>query len=91
MYVYVLQCLSTERFYVGATEDLSIRLAQHNDASANPSRWTRSGGPWSLVFQKKYASKRSALRAERYMKKMKSREFLRKLISGEYVLPDFEE
>jgi putative endonuclease len=91
MYVYILHSLSAERYYIGATDDFTLRLAQHNAPETNPSRWTRGGALWDLVFQKRYSSKRSALRAERYVKNMKSRDFLAKLISGEYVLPDFKE
>lgn len=91
MFLYVLRSCATNRYYVGVTGDLAIRLAQHNSAEINPSRWTRSRGPWELVFQKEYAETRSAIRAERYVKKMKSAKFLEKLISGEYVLPAFSE
>jgi putative endonuclease len=90
MYVYILRSLNTGRFYIGTTDDLASRLAQHNSPATNPSRWTRGGAPWDLLFHKEYPSKGCALRAERYLKKMKSRKFLEKLVSGEYVLPDFE-
>jgi hypothetical protein len=44
-----------------------------------------------LVFHKEYPDAGSAVRAERYLKRMKSAKFLEKLISGEYVLPGFTE
>ena len=90
MCLYILRGRSTGRFYVGVTEDVELRLAQHNDPATNPSRWTRAHGPWDLAFQAEYANRPSALRAERFVKRMKSAKFLEKLISGQYRLPRFE-
>jgi predicted GIY-YIG superfamily endonuclease len=45
--VYVLQNFA-ERFYIGVTEDVARRLAQHN---AGDSRWTRGKGRWRLVWE----------------------------------------
>jgi putative endonuclease len=91
MNLYILRSRSSGRYYVGATNDLIARLAQHNTPEMNPSRWTRSRGPWEMVFHKKYVSAHSALLAERYVKKMKSAKFIEKLLSGEYALPSFGE
>jgi putative endonuclease len=44
--VYVLQN-STAKRYIGLTEDVAIRLAQHN---AGESKWSAKHGPWSLVW-----------------------------------------
>jgi predicted GIY-YIG superfamily endonuclease len=68
-----------------------LATAEHNTSETNPSRWTRSRGPWEMVLHKVYASDHSALLAERFVKRMKSARFIEKLISGEYVLPSFEE
>jgi predicted GIY-YIG superfamily endonuclease len=43
------------------------------------------------VYQREFESKAEAVRAERYLKRMKSRTFLEKLVSGEYALPDFQD
>src|SRR5690348_16431458 len=44
--VYVLQNLDG-KFYIGLSEDVVHRVAQHN---SGVSKWTRSRGPWSLVW-----------------------------------------
>jgi putative endonuclease len=90
MYLYILKSVSTGKFYVGSTEDIDARLSQHNAPRTNPSRWTRCSGPWELEYLKEFSEKRSAIRAERYVKSMKSREFLKKLITGEYSLSEFD-
>jgi putative endonuclease len=91
MNLYILKSASRDTYYVGITEDVDTRLAQHNMPATNPSRWTRGGGPWELKYRKKFSSKRSAILTERYVKRMKSREYLKKLISGEYSLPEFDD
>ena len=91
VHLYILRSKRTGRYYVGVTEDVAVRLAQHNQSDVNPSRWTRGGGPWELVFSRGYGSTREALRAERFVKRMKSRAFIDKLIRGEYQLPEFRD
>ena len=44
-----------------------------------------------IRVQQKVFRKTSAIRAERYVKSMKSREFLKKLIAGEYSLSEFDD
>jgi putative endonuclease len=36
------------RFYIGLAEDVARRLQQHNSGK---SRWTKTRGPWRLVWQ----------------------------------------
>jgi putative endonuclease len=91
MYLYILKSAKTGRYYVGATEDIGVRLEQHNAPESNPSVWTRSRGPWELLYSKEYPDKRSALRAEQFVKKMKSRAFIEKLVSASYTLPSFDD
>jgi putative endonuclease len=43
--VYVLRNVAG-RFYIGLSENVHIRLQQHNDAV---SKWTRLRGPWKNV------------------------------------------
>jgi predicted GIY-YIG superfamily endonuclease len=38
MYLYILPSQSTGRYYIGVTEEVVLRLAQHNDPESNPSR-----------------------------------------------------
>ncbi len=86
MVLYILKN-SAGRFYVGVTSDLTTRLAQHNERTINPSRWTRYHGPWELVFSQEFSDASAARRAERFVKRMKSRTFIEKLIAGERILP----
>ena len=85
MVLYILKN-SAGRFYVGTTSDETARLERHHNRTVNPSRWTRYRGPWELVFSQEFADASAARRAERFVKRMKSRTFIEKLIAGERIL-----
>jgi putative endonuclease len=72
-YIYILQSKTTQRYYVGQTQDLDARLAYHN---ANYSRALKNRGPWRLVYSEAYSTRRQAVRRERYIKQQKDRRFL---------------
>ena len=48
VYVYALQSLEFDQFYVGMTKDVEIRLKEHN---AGKSKYTKSYRPWKLVYK----------------------------------------
>ena len=62
--VYVLQN-SEGRFYIGLSEDVMNRLVQHNSGI---SKWTRSRGPWALVWTSDQMSLREARKLENQLK-----------------------
>jgi len=77
-FVYILYSKTTDRFYIGSCSDVEERLRRHN-AGATAS--TKNGRPWDVVYQEIFENKSKAIRHENYIKKMKSREFIKKLIS----------
>jgi len=87
-WVYILKSQTTTKFYVGSTEDVSRRLREHNGELPSPGRSTLAGRPWTLVFSAPYAARSEAMVAERFIKKMKSRKWIDRLIEGTYRLPD---
>jgi putative endonuclease len=68
MFVYVLYSDRTGRRYIGHTEDISIRLKQHN---AGHVKSTKSSLPWRIIACKEYPSRSEARWAERSLKKSK--------------------
>jgi predicted GIY-YIG superfamily endonuclease len=52
-------------------------LVRHN-AGATPS--TKNGRPWEVVYSETFEGKEAALHREKYLKMMKSREYIEKLI-----------
>jgi predicted GIY-YIG superfamily endonuclease len=75
-WVYVLQN-AAGRFYVGSTDDLDRRLAQHNAETASRGRYTSKHGPWRLVWSERHPTRNSAMRRETQIKRMKSARWIR--------------
>jgi putative endonuclease len=80
--VYILYSHKRDKYYVGYTQNPTERLLEHN-AGATP--YTRSGIPWIIVYQEECANKTTAIKRENAIKKMKSRKYLERLISGTSV------
>lgn len=69
-FVYVLEN-SSGIFYIGSTNDLKRRLAEHNDTAR--ASWASRRGPWHIVAHEEFSSRAEAMQRERYLKKMKKR------------------
>jgi putative endonuclease len=65
--VYVLQN-QAGRFYIGLSEDVAARLQQHNEGNSS---WTRSRGPWQLVWTSAPMSLTEARKLENHLKRQK--------------------
>ena len=82
-YVYILESESTGRYYIGQTNNLARRLAEHNDpASKNSLTTKRLHGPWRVVYYEKCATRSEAMAREKQFKSWKSSTALRCLIDG---------
>ena len=62
---YLLRC-SDGSYYVGSTEDLELRLAQHQ--SGELGGYTASRRPVTLVWSEQFATRDDAFAAERRIK-----------------------
>ena len=56
-FVYIIYGPTQDLYYKGYTENLSKRLMEHNEGF---SRYTSTKGPWMLVYQKMFETKREA-------------------------------
>jgi putative endonuclease len=83
--LYILESLRHGRFYVGSTDDLSRRLKEHN---AGQTKSTASGKPWIIVFYHNFDSSILGLKAERRIKKLKSRNIILDIIQGKIDIDD---
>ena len=66
------------RFYIGHTDDLDRRFAEHNDPDGSKSKYTRKHGPWRLVWSQQHPTRADAMRRERFIKSRKSAAWIRK-------------
>jgi putative endonuclease len=74
-YVYVLESMDSEHFYVGITDDLRARLAKHN---AGEVPHTSKFRPWKLKSYVAFSNKERAFAFERYLKSGSGRAFAKK-------------
>ncbi|MBN8585946.1 MAG: GIY-YIG nuclease family protein [Ignavibacteria bacterium] len=76
-FVYII--LSKEGYkYTGMTEDLGLRLKQHNDKTL--SLWTKRGNNWKLIYKEEFFTKAEALKREKWFKTGVGREFINEQI-----------
>ena len=79
-FVYILKSESSGRFYIGHTDNVQRRIAQHNDPLYHGSKTTkRFAGPWSLVYSESFESRSDAMSRELQIKKWKSRKAIESL------------
>lgn len=64
-YVYILKSRKDEKLYIGYTEDLRRRFAEHNRGE---NRATKSRVPLDLLYYEAYASQADAKARERRLK-----------------------
>ena len=76
-FTYILFSEKANKYYIGSSHDVEKRLGRHN-AGATVS--TKSGRPWELLYVEEFDSKTEALNREIYLKRMKSRASIEKLI-----------
>ncbi|MCL4382759.1 MAG: GIY-YIG nuclease family protein [Patescibacteria group bacterium] len=73
---YILQN-TKGMYYIGSTSDLEKRLEKHKKGY---SRFTKSKGPFKIVYREIYNNLAEAKKREYYLKSLKSRKFIEKLI-----------
>ena len=64
-YVYVLRSTVSGRMYTGCTSDLRKRLFEHRD---NKSPYTKSRGPYELIYYEACLDDKDAYAREKYLK-----------------------
>ena len=77
--VYILQSLTSTKFYIGCAEDPMLRLSEHQRGQTKS---TRGRGPWTLVYQESFQTLFDARRRERQLKSWKSHRSIQELIEG---------
>jgi putative endonuclease len=75
-YVYILESLALEGgFYVGLTDNLSARLAKHNEGGVPHTAKRR---PWQIKTAIAFRDRRKASDFEKYLKSPSGRAFSKK-------------
>ena len=76
-YVYILKFLKDNTFYIGCTEYINRRVNEHNKGL---SKYTKK--PWIIVYSEKFDTLANAIKREYYLKSLKSRKAIEKLIAA---------
>ena len=76
-FVYILSSESAKKSYVGITNDLDRRLAEHNSGKHF---YTKRHTPWKIVYTEEHTSQLDAHVREVYFKTAAGRRFMKKTI-----------
>lgn len=87
-YVYVLLSLKDKKLYIGFSEDIKKRLADHN-AGRNTS--TKPRRPFELIYYEAHFSKEDAFRREAYFKTTKGKATLKQMLRATLALKNCAE
>ena len=74
-YVYILESLDGEHFYIGITDDVLSRLAKHNAGEVSHTSKYR---PWRVRTYIAFADEKLAIAFEKYLKSGSGRAFAKK-------------
>ena len=77
-YVYVIYSEKLDRYYVGETHDVALRLSRHNE-DYYEDKWSSRGKPWILYLSMSCENRQEAQALEAFIKRMKSRRFIESL------------
>lgn len=75
--VYILKNNLTNKHYIGSTNDLGRRIAEHNRGQTKS---TKRKGTWEIIYTEDYISVLEAKRRERSIKSYKGGNAFKKLL-----------
>lgn len=78
-YIYILKSLKDNRTYVGYTDNLERRMAEHN---AGRSKATKNRRPLELIFSEQFQASSEAKKRELYWKSGAGRRRLKELLKN---------
>ena len=85
-FLYILYSASKEKYYIGETSDVDFRLNLHN-SHAFKNSFTKISDDWVVALQFE-CDKSEALYLESFIKRMKSKKFIQKIIQNQNILSD---
>jgi len=72
-YTYILYSEKICKFYVGSTQDIEVRINQHN---SDHTKSTKGKGPWKLVKSFLFETRYEAMQLQKQIKKRGAERFL---------------
>ena len=81
-FLYILQSKKDGKFYIGSTSNINRRIIAHNKGY---SKYTKNKGPLERVYKEEYNTLSEAKEREYYLKSLKSKVAIQKLIQAAIV------
>lgn len=81
-FVYILQSIKNNKYYIGSTNNLERRLVEHNCGKTKSLKHLR---PLKIVFKKEYEKEVDARLIERKLKKLKNRNIIESIIKNQDI------
>jgi putative endonuclease len=78
-FVYIIYSKKLNKYYVGYSENIILRLQQHNEGI---SIFTSKANDWKLVYHEPFATRQEAQKREKAIKAKKSRRYIEWLIGS---------
>ncbi|MFA4817766.1 MAG: GIY-YIG nuclease family protein [Parcubacteria group bacterium] len=82
-YIYILQSLKDEKFYVGYTNDLTNRKKKHDKGLVNS---TKNRRPLQLVYYEACIDQQDATHREKYLKTAWGKRYIKSRLKNHLVL-----
>ena len=86
-FLYILHSKTSTKYYVGETHDVKERILEHNQHKYANS-FSKIANDWTLALAFECNDRSEALFLERFVKKMKSKIFIEKIIRNPEILSD---
>ena len=78
-YVYIIYSQSIDKYYIGQTDNIQIRLLKHNSFHKG---FTSQAVDWVVKYFEEFHSRTDALKREKQIKAWKNRKLIEKLINS---------
>ena len=78
-FVYILYSKTSDRFYVGQTDNLQERLISHNSGKSS---YTSRVSDWEIVYVEEFATRTLCRKRENEIKRKKSRKYIEWLVGS---------
>ncbi|WP_264536019.1 GIY-YIG nuclease family protein [Flavobacterium sp. N1736] len=86
-YLYILYSDSSQKFYIGETNNIESRISKHQNHFYSNS-FTKIAEDWKIVLTFDCIDKEEAIYLEKFIKRMKSKTFNTKIIADPSILKD---
>ncbi len=86
-YFYIIYSENLDKYYTGESPDPKHRLNQHNTHYFKMN-FTKAASDWILKLSYETVSKKEALTLELFVKRMKSKKFIEKVVKDPSVLSE---